>query len=259
MWNVVLLRNGNYTIQNHSFGSYASCQRVVKPVAGGNIVGADYKQQWKITEAAMKEPENLNLYVISPTTNGYVCWYLVDQESGTPITVQSYSRSGKTQWEFTRVEDGEDTDSSEDTDGDEDTDGEGPTGTVNDTPSTSVPVKPAPLAPTRLAIPGAYRIRIAGTNKYLGWVDDGEMPAQGCDLEDAQNWAIYNHSRGYFYMIEANLADSDYFSIVRDGEGHLDDLPHAISLTPEGGPNEFRITQVDNGKSWAGLVFEDPS
>jgi hypothetical protein len=111
MWNVVLLKNGNYTIQNHSFGSYASCESIVKPVAGQNIVGADHKAQWNIRVTETDD----NLYVISPITNGHVCWYLVDQGSGTPITVQSYFRSGKTQWGFTRVKD---------------TDGEGPTGTV---------------------------------------------------------------------------------------------------------------------------------
>jgi len=116
MWNVILLSNGNYTIDNYGFGSYATCEYIAKPEAGHNVVGGDHQQQWKITE------ERENSYVICPTRNGHVYWSLADQESGTPITLEPYSRATKIQWEFTKVEDGEGSDDDGDHDGSDDDD-----------------------------------------------------------------------------------------------------------------------------------------
>jgi hypothetical protein len=109
MWTVILLSNGNYTIKNYGFGSYATCEYITKPEAGHNIVGGDHQQQWKITEARWHHS-----YVICPTRNGHVYWSLADQESGTPITLEPYTMTTKIQWEFTTVKEGEGSDSDSD-------------------------------------------------------------------------------------------------------------------------------------------------
>jgi len=101
MWNVVLLSNGNYTIKNYGYSSYATCEFIARPDVGNNIVGGNHQQQWKIVEDRGK-------YVICPTKNGHVYWHLVDGESGTPITLEKYSQSNKIQWEFSKVEDADD-------------------------------------------------------------------------------------------------------------------------------------------------------
>jgi len=103
MWDVVFLKNENYTIKNYDYSSYATSESIVKPDVGNNIVGGDREQQWKIIE----EPENSNLYVICPTKNEHVCWHLPDGESGTPITLEYYSQTSKVQWEFSKAKDAE--------------------------------------------------------------------------------------------------------------------------------------------------------
>ena len=64
-WNIVLLSNGNYTIMNYGYSSYATCEIIDKPDVGHCIVGgnSDHQQQWKIIEHG-----NSYVYV-------YVCDY----------------------------------------------------------------------------------------------------------------------------------------------------------------------------------------
>ena len=63
-WNVVLLSNGNYTIKNYGYSSYATCEFIAKPDVGHYIVGGDRQQQWKIIER----------------DNSYVCVYVCDYD-----------------------------------------------------------------------------------------------------------------------------------------------------------------------------------
>jgi len=246
-WNVVLLSNGNYTMKNYGHSSYATCQFIARADAGNSIVGGGEQYQWKIIEVGS------NSYVICPTKNGQVYWHLTDEEIGTPITLQPYTQSGKIQWEFTRIDDG-------------DALGGGPTGRVlanlkNDTPST--PVQRAPTLPASPSVSEIvertiksgklYTLRIIENNRYLGvpflksWVDTYKFPKM------ADSWLFTKCGDNWQIQVRRSR---EFLSIPSDGEGRVSDVPNLLSLIPIGGPNEFRIIQVDNGRSWDGLVIE---
>ena len=99
-WNIVLLSNGNYTIKNEGYSSYATCEVIAKPDMGNNIVGGDHQQQWKIVQercnyvCVLSDYDHFSILFnqyfgcecrICPTKNEHVYWHLADGESGTPV------------------------------------------------------------------------------------------------------------------------------------------------------------------------------
>ena len=60
--NIVLVSDGNYSIQNYGYRSYDTLLR-----RGHNIVGGDHQQQWKIID-------------LEEHGNSYVCVYVCDYD-----------------------------------------------------------------------------------------------------------------------------------------------------------------------------------
>ncbi|KZT00973.1 uncharacterized protein LAESUDRAFT_731696 [Laetiporus sulphureus 93-53] len=94
-WNVVQLGNGKYTIENQTHASYANTG--FRPSDGAEVVGRANKQQFSISETRKK-----GLYTISPT-DSQLCWGLVDDQEGTPLTLSASYTDPRNHWQFTRV------------------------------------------------------------------------------------------------------------------------------------------------------------
>lgn len=254
MWNIVLLSNGNYTIRNYGYSSYATCEYIAKPDAkpdvGNNIVGGDHQEQWKIVE------ERGN-YLIFPTKNKDVCWHLADVES-TPLTLEKYSLTNKEiQWEFSKVEDPPSTPSipavrvppvrvaTSDSDSSD----------SSKASASSLRSYEISLVMRSIAPGSSYTIRVAGSTQYLGVSFWGNKVDLSQYLLSAR-WLITRCRDNWQIQLNQLLRSCKYLSIYEDGAARVSDDPTELLLTPVGGPNEFRITEVDSDRSWDGLVIE---
>ncbi|KIM90338.1 hypothetical protein PILCRDRAFT_1655 [Piloderma croceum F 1598] len=54
LWNINLLSNGSYKIQNYGHGSFANSEYNTRASPGDGVVGGTRPQQWKIIEMTTK-------------------------------------------------------------------------------------------------------------------------------------------------------------------------------------------------------------
>ncbi|TDL19223.1 hypothetical protein BD410DRAFT_900407 [Rickenella mellea] len=95
VWNITLLSNKRYIIQNYGVASFATCR--FRPKKGDTVVGGGRSQQWLILESRVD-----GRYIISPT-NADLCWGLQDDENDTPVILASTPKDPKNQWIFSKV------------------------------------------------------------------------------------------------------------------------------------------------------------
>jgi hypothetical protein len=137
-WNIDLLSNTNYIIQNYGYGSLANSETHVEVSPDDIVVGGNARQQWKIIESFQgtywSAFSAILVYIsifdvlgerICPTSHTNVCWSLDNDEEHCPVrdgpsTLRSVTRyshmssqivfapcnsSRKNTWSFTRVPD----------------------------------------------------------------------------------------------------------------------------------------------------------
>jgi len=197
--------------------------------------------------------------------------------------LEKYSQSNKIQWEFSKVEDadeeGDDDEGDDEEGGDEERDDEeggdeerddeerddeerddeegddeeGDDEEGDDEEGDDKEGDDDAPSVMKLIKPGSrYEIRVAGTNQYLG-VPFLRHTVETCRHITSDSWLTTRC--GDNWQIQLWRSD-EYLTIPKYGAGRVSDVPTELSLDLVGGPNEIRITEVDSGRCWGGLLFE---
>lgn len=96
-WTITRLSNHYYTIMAHGHATYAKV--TANPREGVPVVGSSDKYQWDIPETYEKGE-----YVITPSSNDMLYWYLVKSDPAMTVKLISGFLHGTT-WKFTRAAD----------------------------------------------------------------------------------------------------------------------------------------------------------